>query len=349
LAVFAALGCPLLVLVGVTLAVPSMMLTQSEPPALLSALALLVPAGVLTFSIWAVFATARWAANRPSTQRRGVLKWVFVVLILAGLGWAFANRGLTRSGRSPAFENPLSNGAERLAAGKIELVALSRDPSDGTWWKPDGTPAENEVFDGGGAQPVDLKAEERRIQMVFQTPARAPEDSSPSFTSFILADAKGWAGSSQVQRHGQQMPNATVVSATFPKTLRRTTIYAGMATGPWETLAQDHRTAGSTTSMSRRGQMWTIYFQGAIEDKKGDTTLNLSYKTPLHDQYEVRAVAVTADGKEHLSLLSSKSGDLLRATFVKLPLEQIEQFHFQVRRMQWKEFSDVALEPEPQR
>ncbi len=48
-------------------------------------LALLVPAGVITFAIWAVYATVRWGGNQPPSPRRGVLKWVFVVVVLAVL------------------------------------------------------------------------------------------------------------------------------------------------------------------------------------------------------------------------------------------------------------------------
>lgn len=51
------------------------------------ALFLLVPAaGALTFAIWAVYATSRWAARRNPDSPRGILKWVFLCLLLAGVG-----------------------------------------------------------------------------------------------------------------------------------------------------------------------------------------------------------------------------------------------------------------------
>jgi hypothetical protein len=38
-------------------------------------LVLVIPAGVITFGLWSVYATARWANGQPVSQRRGVLKW----------------------------------------------------------------------------------------------------------------------------------------------------------------------------------------------------------------------------------------------------------------------------------
>jgi len=88
LAVFAALAWPLFFLVGVTVMAPWLMLYRSVPgPMPVAALlALAVPVGTITFAIWAVYATVRWGGNRPVSKRRGVLKWVFLVMLLAGVG-----------------------------------------------------------------------------------------------------------------------------------------------------------------------------------------------------------------------------------------------------------------------
>lgn len=88
LAVFAALAWPLGLLVGVTVVVPTLIaipVPAGQAPPLWTRFTLLVPAGVLTFAIWAIYATARWGANRPASARRGVLKWIFL-----GLGLALA-------------------------------------------------------------------------------------------------------------------------------------------------------------------------------------------------------------------------------------------------------------------
>jgi predicted Ser/Thr protein kinase len=103
LALFAGLAWPLLVLLGVLVGGPALTLAQrvevreggvqySRPVWSLFAwrsLALVVPAGAVTFAIWAVYATARWASGgsaHESSGRRGVLKWVFALLVI-GMGF----------------------------------------------------------------------------------------------------------------------------------------------------------------------------------------------------------------------------------------------------------------------
>ena len=95
LAGFAALACPLLALLGITLAVPMFTLAAAGAPGwpqlVGRALLLLPPAGVLTFGLWAVQATTRWAGGQPLTQPRGVLKWVFAGVLAGGLGLLLAS------------------------------------------------------------------------------------------------------------------------------------------------------------------------------------------------------------------------------------------------------------------
>ncbi len=94
LAVFAALTWPLLLLVGGTLVIPVMISFRPSPSGtgvpLAGQLTLLVPAGVITFAIWSIYTTARWAGNTPAPQRRGLLKWIFLALMLFGVGLVLA-------------------------------------------------------------------------------------------------------------------------------------------------------------------------------------------------------------------------------------------------------------------
>ncbi len=91
LAVFAALTLPLLFLVGATMVAPWLALARSPSESafpLSVVLTLCVPVGALTFAIWSVYRVARWGANKPASHQRGVLKWVFFVLLAFGLGLA---------------------------------------------------------------------------------------------------------------------------------------------------------------------------------------------------------------------------------------------------------------------
>jgi hypothetical protein len=115
LAVFAALACPLALLAGVTLAVPTFTMTDEQPGALLRVLALAIPAGVLTFCLWAIFATARWGGNQPvAPQRRGVLKWIFLGLLAGGLAVVLSNQP-RKSPVPPPPPNPIVSGSPAVA------------------------------------------------------------------------------------------------------------------------------------------------------------------------------------------------------------------------------------------
>lgn len=84
LAVFSAMTLPLLILVGGTLLIPY--LIQHRHGGRPGLLLLFVPACTITFAIWAVYSAARWGGNQPVSQQRGVLKWVFITLLLFGVG-----------------------------------------------------------------------------------------------------------------------------------------------------------------------------------------------------------------------------------------------------------------------
>jgi predicted Ser/Thr protein kinase len=89
LALFAALTIPLLLLIGGTLVVPAFIAFRPSEGGASSefarVLVLMIPAGIITFAIWSIYAAARWGANKPASQRRGVLKWIFLALALFGI------------------------------------------------------------------------------------------------------------------------------------------------------------------------------------------------------------------------------------------------------------------------
>jgi hypothetical protein len=90
LAMFATLFWPLGLFVGLTLVFPMYFLARaSEPsagPNVGRVLVLLLPAAVIAFSFWSIHATARWATQKPTDRKRGILKWIFVGAIVVGMG-----------------------------------------------------------------------------------------------------------------------------------------------------------------------------------------------------------------------------------------------------------------------
>jgi hypothetical protein len=55
-------------------------------------LMLVLPAGVVTFAFGAIHATGRWATRRPASRERGVLKWIFIGVLVVGMGAVLVTR-----------------------------------------------------------------------------------------------------------------------------------------------------------------------------------------------------------------------------------------------------------------
>lgn len=344
LAVFAALACPLLLLVGVTLAVPTYVVTTAQPGLVVRALALAIPAGVLTFSIWAVYATVRWAGNRPPGRRRGILKWVFLALAAGGIAVMALNyRPVGSTWQTAAAIPPVNNPALRLPTGMIELVALARHPADGLWWQPDGSVRPEAPFETAGA-PEPPSRGGQAVELVFRTQGLPADASGPRL---IFDRGLGFSGGGHPRLQGREAPDHSVYTVAFPEGVKTTTVYAGIGYGPWVTLAEDYRTAGSSADVPHGGERWRIAFRGALEDKEGDVVVSVNFSHSARNEFEeVRLVAVTAEGREIPASSSTKTRDHLQATFSQLPLTSVEHFRFQVRPLRWAEFKHVRLMPD---
>lgn len=90
LAMFATLFWPLVVFGGGAVGLPMVVIGQFGRPSPLQTvgrfLVLVLPAAVIAFSFWTIHATARWAGRQPVAQQRGVLKWVFIGVLVIGMG-----------------------------------------------------------------------------------------------------------------------------------------------------------------------------------------------------------------------------------------------------------------------
>jgi hypothetical protein len=91
---------------------------------------LLVPAGTITFALWAIRAAARWGSNQPPTHRRGVLKWVFLGLLACGIGVLLAR---SRPERRVAPSAAMEATAVGLAPDRVtNAVSPNVAPTPGT-------------------------------------------------------------------------------------------------------------------------------------------------------------------------------------------------------------------------
>ncbi len=331
LALFATLTWPLLFLLAAALGLPALVLlpaiTSGAGKTLGRMLMLVLPAGVLTFTFWAIYSTARWASSKPSPHERGMLKWIFAAVLILGMGMATATRpDKLRSSRGMGSE-------AALPVGSVELVAIAKHPSDGTSWLPNGTPSSEGPFESPGITNL-AGPNQRAVEFIFRTHELPIGASEPDF------EIEGHVGA-----EGHLLPSGAFhYVARFPAYQKTTTIRARVAIDPWETLAKDAPASGGGGSVSlvRGGQLWNIAFLNAIEDKTGNTILTITHNILNHD---IRAVAVVSDGTERTSLVSSGGRGHLIATFVSLPRTNITGFRFQVRPYRRTEFANVMLEP----
>jgi tRNA A-37 threonylcarbamoyl transferase component Bud32 len=97
-AVFAALFWPVILLAAFTVwLVVAPIRNFAEMAPFASLLLLLVPAGTVTFIIWAIYTTVHKVTGQPTPQRRGVLKWVFAALLVSGIGFVIVPRAARTS------------------------------------------------------------------------------------------------------------------------------------------------------------------------------------------------------------------------------------------------------------
>ncbi len=336
-AVFAALAWPVLLLSGVTVwlvVAPIRNFSASAP--LASFLLMLVPAGLVTFIIWAIYTTTQKATGQPAPQRRGALKWVFLGLFLALVGFGITSRSNRTSAEADGPFAPLS-AAEMLPANMVELVAITRHPSDGAWWNADGAPSEQHVTQrGANATPINGQ---HAVEFFFRFQNMDLSGTAVTYQFGLCSVSADGA----VEENGQPVRDGAIVAATFPDSLRATTVRVGLGIDPWETLATSRKNADSQISFSRKGRPIKVGFVAPVERSPSFTVLTVTHSL---EGEAVRAIAVDAAGREHLATETetSRLNEEFSATF-PLARRDIREFRFQARPYRWAEFRNVPLQP----
>jgi hypothetical protein len=228
-----------------------------------------------------------------------------------------------------------------LWKGSIELVGISPHPGDNEpGWQMNGSPATEGPFVNRGSKSP-AQSGQRAYNFVFRTRDLPPGASSPTWK---LPDALGWgAGGAPFLASEPETPVAdcTVISATFPKTLRKTDVRMGIATLPWQTISEGSPQGQATKSFSHEKENWVVTQGNPLETKDGETVV--TYTCSVHENWETRVVARNTEGREIPASRSSIFSGQSEWRFERLPLANIQQFQFQIRRYEWVEFRDVAL------
>ena len=270
-------------------------------------------------------------AVTPAAKERGILKWVFLAVLVSGVALALWPRL-----REPQQTRNSASTLAPLPDGVVELVAMTREPSDGVWWKADGTPATEGTFEKHGAGPQ-VGAGERAVVFIFRSRDSERWDASRTYD---LQGAKTWISGVQPRLNGRVVSGGSFVTATFPDSLLATTVRVGVAIDTWETVARDSREASRSIEFTRFGKTRKVAFLGAVEDKAGDTILTLTHNLPEED---VRILAVDDEGIEHASTTQFATGERRQFTLPRQAPLRIREYQFQVRPYRWAEFKEVQL------
>ena len=141
--------------------------------------------------------------------------------------------------------------------------------------------------------------------------------------------------------------NIEAIEVFLPASQQTVNIRLGLASGPWETVAEVHAGEGVVLSKGRGGAV----FSDAYE-KDGDLVIPVAFTHPI--DFGVRVVALDKNGREHDDSKGGRGGvgglgqmmmDQTTATFEKLALKDVQAFRLVGRYTQWVEFHNVALNP----
>jgi beta-lactamase regulating signal transducer with metallopeptidase domain len=222
---------------------------------------------------------------------------------------------------------------ERLPQGMtVEVIGVSTHPSEpATWWGPDGAPLAD--------APCDPPAE------AIQSPGRAVREVVARIKGLPENAALSWhptqstsRGTPAPQKDGKPAPELQRVVAEFPEGLAACVVHFDLAVGPWVTEQVAERSMGI-----ERGDR--AYFFGKSRETRQGTAIAVAHNISDRD---VRVVAVSKDGREHVSRSTSSGGakhlKMLDVEF-DLPPGLIREYRLQSRPVGRFEIKNVALQP----
>jgi tRNA A-37 threonylcarbamoyl transferase component Bud32 len=194
LAMFATLTWPLFVLVGLMVGLPMFILGPNggagASHTLGRILMLVLPAGVVTFAFGAIHATGRWATRQPAPHERGVLKWIFVGVLIAGMGAVLVTRR-QRSMAEPAAV-AMENAVEAAPMIQFTFTSVELREEAGARWLA-----------------MDYVEQVRGdCQHTFRYDARVPGFTAQTRKDSHLSDAKAGFAPVMHQRISWKLPDA---------------------------------------------------------------------------------------------------------------------------------------------
>jgi hypothetical protein len=233
-----------------------------------------------------------------------------------------------------------------LLQGAVEVVAVAPHPAlNQRWWKGDGSLLDGPGFINEGAKTLPSR-EEHAFEFVLRAPNRPPGASNPRWQFQPTASWADGGNPARTDQPDKPLTDHFLVAATFPKSVKRVTIRAGIASGAWEAIAECDGRGGLSTSRSHGATEWSVSFGEPVETKEGELVMHVSHTRP--DDWETRIVAINARGEEVRGNRSSTRNEQTAVRFSNVALADVKEFRLQARRYDWSEVADIPLEPDGQ-
>lgn len=234
----------------------------------------------------------------------------------------------------------LTNGAT------IELLALADgDAAPNQWWRPDGTPLTNTVFDIQG--PAGMLGNDRvRTKFAFKVTG-APWVMETA--NYEFEPSAGSSAGGEVWRNGERIAGGWPLVAAWAYVTNHATLRLGMHIEPWRaiaTFATDG--SGHTETRTLAGDPAWIARLNHFSDDGTDTRATVVLNRQPRN-WRMRLVAVDREGREHAYSQSSntpaENHETWTCTFSQLTVDRIQHFQVQVQPVYWIEFRKVPLSP----
>jgi len=281
------------------------------------------PVHVVEFRNLALRPAASAVAQEPTTRSSGTMSQRAVKIAATG-----------------TLAVTLANGTT------VELLALAHATAEPfQWWRPDGTPHPNAIFDIQG--PAGMLGNDRpRTKLAFKVTGST---GAMETASYEFEPSAGISAGGEVWQNGGKVTGGWPVVAAWAHVTNQATLRFGLRFDNWRNVAvfMPNKPSRTETSTVSGDPKWITKLNHYSDD--GSNTLVTAILSRETRQWRMRMVAVDMDGREHFYSRANSTPEehteTWTYTFPNLTVDRIRQFNVQVQPVHWVEFRNVPLQP----
>lgn len=294
----------------------------------------------------------------PSQGQRRRERWMLLVLPVVVVNWSLfvihilpTFRKGTGAPMIVAKVDPATGilRADVPGRGVIELLSVAEtNAAPNQWWRPDGRVVTNVNYELHNL--VETSRDGGRIRVFVFRAHDLPEGVDGPSLACTEPGAMMSSGGT-VFSHGKPLSGGRPMVLALREPLRFAALRAGLALGTQRTVFSFDPTTRRTKQFHEPGDpRWNIAMHGATDTPTGAQVSTVMSHSSA--DWQVQIAAVDQSGKERTHRMVSGSGlpnggglMVWTYTFIGVPLKDVKEFRVVVRRVQWFDFPDVALEP----